>query len=66
MTSRYVTIAGFVVFAVVGIGLELWSRRDDRRVPSFGDVLGWIGSTAPGRVGLMLVWWWTGWHFFAR
>ncbi len=66
MSSREVTIAGFVLFAVVGVTLELWSRRGDAALPSFGDVLSWIATTTPGRVGLMLVWWWAGWHFFAR
>ncbi len=66
MSPRSLTIAGFVLLAVIGIALELWSRRDDAPVPSFGDVLSWIATTTPGRVGLMLVWWWAGWHFFAR
>jgi hypothetical protein len=66
MSSRAVTIAGFLLLALAGLGLHLRARRPGSRVPRFGDLLGALLETRRGRVGVVLVWWWLGWHFFAR
>jgi hypothetical protein len=59
-------IAG-IAFLVVG-----WlSRREGSRIPSFGDLTGFVmqyqvGRVPVGRVAVLGFWWWAGWHFFAR
>lgn len=66
MSSAAVTVAGFVLFALAGVGLELAARRPRSRLPRLGDVLSLVTSTGPGRVALLLCWWWLGWHFLVR
>ena len=66
MSSRSVTIAGFVLMALAAVGLALRARQPRSRVPRFTDLLGALLETRRGRVGVVLVWWWLGWHFFAR
>jgi hypothetical protein len=66
MSSRTITIAGFIVlFAIAGV-LLLMSRFRPDRVARFSDALAYV--TAPGRfrVLVLLAWAWLGWHFLAR
>jgi len=63
--SLFVVVAA--AFAVVG-----WlSRREDSKIPTFGDMSGFVmqyqvGKVPVGRVAVLGFWWWVGWHFFAR
>jgi Family of unknown function (DUF6186) len=66
MSSRTITIAVFAALTAAGIALHLLARRPASRVPRLGDLVGVLAETRRGRVGLVLVWWWLGWHFFAR
>ncbi len=69
--SRFIIISLFILaaagFAVAG----LLSRRERSRVPSLGDISGFVmdyrvGKVPVGRVAVLGFWWWVGWHFFAR
>jgi hypothetical protein len=69
--SRIVVIALFVVAALTFAVVEWLSRREDSRIPSLGDLSGFvmayqIGKVPVGRVAVLGFWWWLGWHFFAR
>jgi hypothetical protein len=66
MTTRQVTVLGFVCFAVAGLLIEWRARSDRSRLAPMGDVMSWLARSTPGRVAILLIWWWTGWHFFAR
>jgi hypothetical protein len=66
MTSRVVTIAGYLLIVGCGVALELASRRPGSPIPSFGALLGRVMSTRSGRVGVMTGWLWLGVHFLAR
>jgi len=65
MSAHAVTMAGYLVLAATGLGLEVASRRPDSRVPSIRVVLGRIMSTRAGRLAVMAGWAWLGLHFFA-
>jgi Family of unknown function (DUF6186) len=58
---------GAIAFVVIG-----WlSRREDSKIPSFGDLSAFVmayqvGRVPVGRVAVLGFWWWIGWHFFAR
>jgi hypothetical protein len=66
MTSRAITIAGFVVIGVAWIVLEVAGRSRRTAVPTFSGWLDLLMGFRYGRVGVLLVWWWLGWHFLAR
>jgi len=66
MSSRAVTIVGYVLIVGCGVVLELASRRPGSPIPSFGALLGRVMSTRSGRVGVMTGWLWLGVHFLAR
>jgi hypothetical protein len=59
------------VAAVAFATVELLSRREGSRIPSLGDLSGFVmqyqvGRVPVGRVAVLGFWWWIGWHFFAR
>jgi Family of unknown function (DUF6186) len=64
MSSREVTIGGFLVLAVVLVTLVAASRAG--RLPRFGEVIDLLGARRAGRVLVVLIWWWLGWHFLVR
>ena len=66
MSSRAVTIAGYLLIVGCGVALELASRRPGSPIRSFGALLGRVMSTRSGRVGVMTGWLWLGVHFLAR
>jgi len=66
VSSRDLTIAGYLLIAAAAAGLQLLSKRQGSRVPPLGAVLGRVMRTRSGRVGVLAAWAWFGIHFFAR
>ena len=66
MSSRDVTIFGYLVILLCGALLEVLATRTRARIPSLGEVLGHAMRTRTGRVGVLVAWAWLGLHFFAR
>jgi hypothetical protein len=66
MSTRAITIAGFV--AVIGalVVLEMLGRRPGSKIPTLGDWLGFVMRPRTGRALVLLGWLWLGWHYFAR
>jgi len=69
--SRIVIVSVFVVVAVVFAVVGLLSRRENSKIPTLGDLSGFVmqyrvGKFPVGRVAVLGFWWWVGWHFFAR
>ena len=60
---RWVTIAGFVLCAVLVVALALQSRRRPDRIAPLGSLLDRIMADRVARVTILLFWWWIGWHF---
>lgn len=65
-TARAITIAGFAVIGLVLVGLHVAGTRPGSRFPSLADLCGFIMRDRWGRWGVLLLWWWLGWHFLAR
>lgn len=63
--TRIVTVAGYVLVAVIGLGLELVARRT-RRLATFEEMLAAALGRWPLRVLLQAGWLWIGWHVFVR
>jgi hypothetical protein len=69
--TRALAIGGFVLAGLLVVAVELAARREDSRVPTLGDLCGYVmryqvGRVPVGRIGILGFWWWLGWHFFAR
>jgi uncharacterized protein DUF6186 len=65
-SSRAVTIAGFLLLAAALAALDLIGRRPNTRVPSLAQLCGFVMRDTWGRLGVLLLWFWLGWHFLAR
>jgi hypothetical protein len=71
MTSRSSIITLFVLSAVAFVVVAVLARRENSKIPTLGDIGGFvmqyeIGRVPIGRIALLGFWWWVGWHFFAR
>lgn len=66
MTTRLITIVGFVLIVGAVLTLEVLGRRPQSRVPTAGEVFGWVMRPRLGRLLVLLGWLWLGWHYFAR
>jgi len=66
ITSRSITIAGYLLLAAATVLLEMYARRPGARVPSFARLCGYLMRDRWGRLGVFLLWFWLGWHFLAR
>ncbi|MEY9930668.1 hypothetical protein ABH926_005315 [Catenulispora sp. GP43] len=66
MSPRAITIAGYVVIGVAAVLVELLARRPHSRVPRLSQLVSRVMHEKWGRVGMLLVWWWLGFHFLSR
>ncbi len=69
--SRVIIISLFALTAVLFAVVGLLSRRENSKIPTMGDLGGFVmqynvGKIPVGRIALLGFWWWVGWHFFAR
>jgi len=69
--TRIVIVSLFALTAILFAVVEWLSRRENSRIPSLGDLSGFVmqyrvGRIPVGRVAVYGFWWWVGWHFFAR
>ena len=63
MTSRIVTIAIYgVLFASLGV-LQLLASYRPRSVPTLAQALRWTMRRRSAQIGIVMAWWWIGWHF---
>ncbi len=69
--TRVLAISGFVLaLALFGV-VEWLARREGSKIPTLGDVVGFVmrhrsGRIPVGRIAMYGFWWWLAWHFFAR
>ena len=66
MTSRDVTIAGYLLVLAAGVTLQVLAVKQPDRLPSLGRVFTHVMTTRTGRVGVFVAWAWVGLHFFAK
>ncbi len=63
MTIRFLTIAGFLACLIaVGI-LELIAKRNSEKLMPLTSTVDHVMATRSARIGILLFWWWLGWHF---
>ena len=66
MSSRSITVAGFALLLVVFGVLEVAARTRRIPLPSIDQAFGAVMRRPIGRMTVFFVWFWFGWHFFAR
>ena len=66
MSSRDLTIAGYLFLALLGLVLQIRSYSPSSKIPSLGTVSSRVMRTKTGRIGVIAGWAWLGLHFFAR
>lgn len=54
---------GFAAEAAAIILLVVLGRRDDDRFVPLSDLLDRVMATRAARIGILMFWWWLGWHF---
>jgi hypothetical protein len=69
--GQVLAISGFVLVTGLVALLEWLARQEGSKIPTLGDLSGFImryevGRLPVGRIALFGFWWWVGWHFFAR
>jgi uncharacterized membrane protein (DUF106 family) len=63
MTSRIITMSVFAaLFAALG-ALDLLARRGRLKIPTVGQALRWTMRRRSAQIGVVMAWWWIGWHF---
>lgn len=66
MSGWDATVGAYLCVVAAAMALELVGRHPASTTPTFGELVSAIAATVPGRVALLALWWWTGWHFLAR
>ena len=62
MTWRAVTISGYALLVVVGVGLDAWGRRERSPVSPLGVLLRRVTRDRRTRLTILTAWWWVGLH----
>lgn len=66
MSTRAITIVGFVLVIAALVTLEILGRRKKANIPTVSEWLGYVMRPKTGRALILLGWLWLGWHYFAR
>lgn len=66
MSSRYLTILGYLLVLASGVTLQLAAIRRPDKFPTLGGVVTYVMRSRTGRVGIFVAWAWVGLHFFAK
>jgi hypothetical protein len=66
VSTHAFTVVGYILIALGALVLQLFSYRENSRIPSLGTAFSRIMRTRSGRVGIMAGWVWLGLHFLAR
>jgi len=66
VTPRTAILAGVAALLALAIATELLARRPGTSVRPLGATLAAALRTRGGRIAILGVWLWLGWHFLAR
>jgi hypothetical protein len=66
MTSRDVTVLGFAVILTASATLEVLARTGRIELPTIDQTITRFMRSPGGRIAMLSLWFWFGWHFLAR
>ena len=61
--SGEVTVWGYALLGATMLVLQLWALRPASGIPTVSAVLRWGMRRRTVQLGVLLAWWWAGWHF---
>jgi hypothetical protein len=61
--SRLVTGLVYLAVAVAMVSADVLGRRTGATIPRFAEIVRWTARRRSAQFGLLLAWWWLGWHF---
>ena len=61
--SAGLTLAVYALVGVMLVALEVAGRLRPERFSTLGRVITWAMRRRSAQLGLLLTWWWLGWHF---
>lgn len=61
--SGEVTVWGYALLGATLLVLQLWALRPASGIPTVSEVLRWGMRRRTAQLGVLLAWWWVGWHF---
>jgi hypothetical protein len=69
--TRLLATGAFLAAGLALAGMELLARRPGAGLPTLGEacryLMGYrVGGLPVGRIAVLGLWWWVGWHLFAR
>lgn len=66
MTSYVVTVAAYLGVLGLALAVEVVALATPRLCASFGQVVTWALRRRSTQLGLLLAWWWLGWHWVTQ
>lgn len=66
MSSHTITIAGYLLFLVLGIGLNVMAHRSGSRIPTLAALFSRVMHSRTGRIAVVAWWAWLGLHLFSK
>ncbi len=63
MTSADITVSVYASVGLMLLALEVAGRLWPSRCSTLSRVLTWAMRRRSAQLGLLLTWWWLGWHF---
>ena len=66
MSSYAATAGAYVAVLVLGVLAALVALTAPRLWPALGTVVGWAMRRRSTQLGLLLAWWWLGWHWVTQ
>jgi len=66
MSTRDITVLGFAIILTTGAMLEVLARSGRIALPSIDQTISRFMRSHAGRIAMLSLWFWFGWHFLAR
>ncbi|WP_153503521.1 DUF6186 family protein [Cumulibacter manganitolerans] len=64
MSSHVWTVAGYLAVVLLLAAIEVAGRRGRGRWITLAEAMRRATRHRAAQIGLVLAWWWVGWHFF--
>lgn len=60
---RVLTICAYLACVLAAATAEVLARREPERLATLGSLLDRVMESRSARLGILMFWWWAGWHF---